>query len=519
MTDAKPGRRQQFLAAADLGGEPVEQPGGPLLLGAAYHGAAVRQPDQRRQRPRVAVQHVQVHVTGRLTGGDPGRDRAQQGGPPGLRRAADQQVPAALEVERDDALRLLARAGPPRRTRSGRTARARRAARSAAQRNQRRQRVQPGRCRGGRRLVARIASTRAARSVRSAMSARSPSGAAPDGGEPSVGERAGRRPQRRRPRPPAGAPGAQARPRNRPGTGWPPRARYARSRGRGTGGRWRRRPGTPPRPWSRPASSTRKHTRSAMLVRMSSLTTPAGRCVASTRWMPSDRPRAVTSVSRCRKSGICSTRNRNSSTTSTSRGSGPQRLPGRVVVLDVLAPGVEQQPLPVPDLRRQRHQRPPGEVLVQVGQEPRDMRQRRAARERRAALVVDQDEDQGVRGVAQRQRGDQGLQELALARAGGARHQHVRPVAGRCRARTSRRPCARAAPPWSARAAATGRRPARRPAGPCPTDPAAGSSPASRPAGRPEASRIGASARATRSAHVRADRSSLRHPTSRPRSR
>ena len=46
-----------------------------------------------------------------------------------------------------------------------------------------------------------------------------------------------------------------------------------------------------------------------------------------------------------------------------------------------------------------------------------------------AALVVDEDEVDAQRGVRGGQRGDETAQQLALAGAGGARHQPVRPVA------------------------------------------------------------------------------------------
>ena len=51
-----------------------------------------------------------------------------------------------------------------------------------------------------------------------------------------------------------------------------------------------------------------------------------------------------------------------------------------------------------------------------------------AVLERRAALVVDQHEGHRVRPVADRQRGDERLQQLGLAGAGGAGDQRVRPV-------------------------------------------------------------------------------------------
>ena len=67
-------------------------------------------------------------------------------------------------------------------------------------------------------------------------------------------------------------------------------------------------------------SATRRHMRMATLARSWASTTPAGRCVASTRWMPSDRPCAASRMSRGTTSGRSSVSARSSSTTTTSRG-------------------------------------------------------------------------------------------------------------------------------------------------------------------------------------------------------
>src|SRR5579859_6854149 len=78
----------------------------------------------------------------------------------------------------------------------------------------------------------------------------------------------------------------------------------------------------------------------------------------------------------------------------------------------------------------QRGERSPAEVLVEVGEVAADVRKAPAGLEGRTALVIDEHEVEGLRRAAEGQRGDEGLQELALARAGGAADQHVRPLPG-----------------------------------------------------------------------------------------
>ena len=68
-----------------------------------------------------------------------------------------------------------------------------------------------------------------------------------------------------------------------------------------------------------------------------------------------------------------------------------------------------------------------GSLVGQVGDDGRGVRQLVEAQEGRAALEVDQDEVQGFRRVCRRQREDQGPQQFALARAGGADEHAVRP--------------------------------------------------------------------------------------------
>src|SRR6266508_3749841 len=108
------------------------------------------------------------------------------------------------------------------------------------------------------------------------------------------------------------------------------------------------------------ASVTRRAIRRLVLARMSALTTPAGRWVASTRCTPRERPRWA--------------------------------MPLHPVVLDVLGAGVEQQLLAALQLGRQRRQRPLRQVTVQVGDHADGVRQARAVLEGAAALVVDQHE-------------------------------------------------------------------------------------------------------------------------------
>ena len=67
---------------------------------------------------------------------------------------------------------------------------------------------------------------------------------------------------------------------------------------------------------------TRSAIRRLVLARMSALTTPAGRCVASSRCTPSERPRRAMSMSPVTKSGSSATIAANSSMISTSRGIG-----------------------------------------------------------------------------------------------------------------------------------------------------------------------------------------------------
>ena len=62
----------------------------------------------------------------------------------------------------------------------------------------------------------------------------------------------------------------------------------------------RRRRGSPTTSIASPVSAQRSAIRRFVLARMSSLITPLGRCVASTRWTPRLRPRCAMPISACR---------------------------------------------------------------------------------------------------------------------------------------------------------------------------------------------------------------------------
>ena len=84
--------------------------------------------------------------------------------------------------------------------------------------------------------------------------------------------------------------------------------------------------------------------------------------------------------------------------------------------------------LAVLELGRQRRERPPDQVRRQVGDQADGVRQVDAVAERRAALVVDEQEGEPLRGVGHGHAEDPGLQQLGLAGAGGAADEGVRPV-------------------------------------------------------------------------------------------
>ena len=88
-----------------------------------------------------------------------------------------------------------------------------------------------------------------------------------------------------------------------------------------------------------------------------------------------------------------------------------------------------QDRLPAGELGAERPQGARGALAVEVGDQADGVRERGRLGEGGAALVVDEQERAPVRRMAQRQRGDQGLQQLGLARTGGARDQGVRALA------------------------------------------------------------------------------------------
>ena len=108
---------------------------------------------------------------------------------------------------------------------------------------------------------------------------------------------------------------------------------------------------------------------------------------------------------------------------------GPGGVAQGQVGVQVRRAGGRQHALAAAHLGAERLQRAGGEGGVEVGDQADGVREPGALRERRPALVVDQHERQLVRTVRQREAGHQGLEQLALAGAGGAGHQRVRAVA------------------------------------------------------------------------------------------
>ena len=174
-------------------------------------------------------------------------------------------------------------------------------------------------------------------------------------------------------------------------------------------------------------SCTRSAMRRLVLARMSSLTTPLGRCVARTRWTPRLRPRWATPTRASTKPGSSATSVANSSTTTTSRGRGGR--PGdRPPVGEVDGADRSQQSLPSAQLGLEADQGPLGESVVEVGDDADGVRQLGAGVERGAALVVDEHEADVIGAAAGGERGDERAQQLALAGTGGPGDQRVRAV-------------------------------------------------------------------------------------------
>ena len=507
LVGAVAGRREQPLPALELLDQPAEQPVAASGLVAAHHGTAVRQGGQRCQRAAAAVEPVQVQV----------------GDVAAARRAARPGSAASWS----------GRCGRRRPPAGGRRRAGRRSPRPGAARRE--GRARPGRPRrvdgrGGE--LARPSPPAAAAAARGWPPARRRSAdAAVPGGVDQPGQvgRAGRRPRRRRPdrrvagplpRQPAAPTPAVGRDRvaadpRRLQPRAPARRRRAAPRGRGGARPMSAASRTSTTSVDSAGSVTRSAIRRLVFARMSALTTPPGRWVASTRCTPSERPRWAMPTRPPTKSGSSSTRVANSSTTRTSRGSGgdPAGAVGEVVV-EVLAAGRPQHRLAAAQLGAQRPQRALGQVAVQVGHGADGVRQPGAVAERRAALVVDQDEGHLVRPVRQGQPGDQGLQQLGLARAGGPGDQGVRAVGGEVDderlavlADAEHDPgAARADPPGGLQ---RGRRRSRRTA----AGRAAGRPPAARTAGRP------GSRRAAVRGPGRTAAPSRRRPRRRPRRR
>ncbi|MEG8037681.1 hypothetical protein QP157_20890 [Sphingomonas sp. LR61] len=90
----------------------------------------------------------------------------------------------------------------------------------------------------------------------------------------------------------------------------------------------------------------------------------------------------------------------------------------RFVVLDVLGAGRGEDVFAAGEFGAERSERALDEVLVEVGDEPDGVRQVGRHAESSAALVVDEHEGHLVRMVRERERRDEGLQELGLARTG-----------------------------------------------------------------------------------------------------
>ena len=196
--------------------------------------------------------------------------------------------------------------------------------------------------------------------------------------------------------------------------------------------------------WPRPGESitslescgvcTRRQTRRLVLARMFSLTAPDGRWVASIMCTPRLRPRWAIPTSDGDEVGQLGGQRGelvDDHQQPRQRLRTPARPRDEPVVLDEIGGAVlAQHALAVAQLGLQRAQRALAEVLVEVGDHPDGVRQLRALAERAAALVVDQHEvDRAAASGAAASDGDQAAQQLALAGAGRAGDQAVRPVA------------------------------------------------------------------------------------------
>ena len=223
----------------------------------------------------------------------------------------------------------------------------------------------------------------------------------------------------------AAALGASSRRRSRSGSPDPARPGLGGAATRESRGRSRLQSGTPRMSIESSSSAIRSATRRLVLARRLSLITPAGRWVARIRCRPSERPRWATSTTPSTNSGTSFARAANSSTTMTRLG-GASGSPARSSSSRSFAFLRLQQLLPVVQLGPQRGQRAADQVRGEVGDQAHGVRQVDAVGERGAALVVDEEERHPVRAVRRGHAQHPGLQELALARAGGAADEGVR---------------------------------------------------------------------------------------------
>ena len=175
------------------------------------------------------------------------------------------------------------------------------------------------------------------------------------------------------------------------------------------------------------SADIRRAMRRLVLARIWPVITPAGRWVARTRCRPRLRPRSATSTTPSTNSGTSLARAANSSTTM-SRLGGVSGMALALHLEEILGVGLLEQQLAVVELGVERDQRPPHLVAVEVGDQPDGVRQFDALLERGATLVVDEQERDPLGTVHRGQPGDERLEELALAGAGGAGDEGVRAV-------------------------------------------------------------------------------------------
>ena len=171
-------------------------------------------------------------------------------------------------------------------------------------------------------------------------------------------------------------------------------------------------------------SSTRRQIRRVMLASTDSRTTPAGRCVHTTRCSPSERPRAARSENTVWRSGSSATSAANSSTTMTR-----SRQRCRRQLLDGAGTVRREGLLATAQFGAQAVDGARGRGRVEVADHPDDVREALERREGGAALEVDEQEAEFVGGMIAGECEHPGHEQLALARARGAPDERVRPVA------------------------------------------------------------------------------------------